>query len=35
MVENMNFKIHTPNFLKELCDCGLDRRMGIYNNRER
>lgn len=26
----MDFKIHTPNFLKELCDCGLDRRMGIY-----
>ena len=28
--KNLRFKIHTPNFLVELADCGLDRKMGIY-----
>ena len=28
--EILQFKFHTPNFFKELVECGLDIRMGIY-----
>lgn len=29
MKKQLSFKIHTPNFLIELVDCGLDVKMGI------
>jgi hypothetical protein len=29
MGEELEWRIHTPNFLKELADCGLDKKMGI------
>jgi len=28
--DSLKWKVDTPGLLKELTDCGLDRRMGIY-----